>query len=65
MRFEYVMAYLLTGILALALLGAFLVGDHDTVNMLLVAMVGWLGGIMSFFYTKHNPAQPPSDDKQP
>jgi uncharacterized membrane-anchored protein len=53
-KFEYVLAVAVVAILAGALVGAFMTGNKDLINMLVVAFVGGLGSVMAYFF-KHNP----------
>lgn len=54
-KFEHVFAMSIMLVLSGALVGAYIIGDKDLINMLLVAFVGALSSITAFFFTKHKP----------
>lgn len=61
-RFEYIFAFVIIGILGLALGGAFWMQDKELINLILTAFIGGLSAITAFFFTKHQSTK--KDDEQ-
>lgn len=61
-RFEYIFAFAVMVILTGAMVGAFIIGNSDLVNIIVTCFIGAISSVVAFFFTKHKPDK--TDDEQ-
>lgn len=60
-KFEYILTMTIALILALALLGAFMMKDRDLINVLIMPFVGALGMAVAFFFKQQGKGENDAD----